>query len=81
MAKLPSTLEMLEQLISSPTISSTHSHIDQSNISVIHLLAEWLESCGFSIDIHSISSKKKKANLIAKFGDGDDGRTAGTPAS
>ena len=73
MAKHPSTLEMLEKLISSPTISSTHPHIDQSNISVIHLLAEWLEACGFTIDIHSISSNRKKANLIAKFGDSDDG--------
>ncbi len=73
MTKHPPTLEMLEKLISSPSISSTHSHIDSSNLNVIHLLAEWLDACGFNIDIQSIPSQENKANLIAKFGDGDDG--------
>lgn len=73
MAKYPPRLEMLDKLISSPSVSSTHPHIDSSNISVIHLLAEWLDACGFNIKIHSIDSHNNKANLIAKLGDGDNG--------
>ena len=73
MAMIPTTKKMLEKLISSPSISSTHQHLDSSNIGVINLLAEWLESAGFSIEIDTISDQPKKANLIARIGDGEDG--------
>ena len=73
MALFPSTLEMLEKLISSPSISSTHQHLDNSNILVIDLLADWLGSIGFTIEVDTFSHNPKKANLIARIGDGDDG--------
>ena len=73
MAKTPSTHNMLEKLISSPSISSNHSHLDTSNLPVIHLLAEWLESLGFNIEIHPLPEQPNKANLIARLGEGDDG--------
>lgn len=73
MATTPSTKKMLEQLISSPSISSTQSDLDSSNLKVIHLLAEWLEAAGFSIEIDAITGQTHKANLIARSREGDDG--------
>ncbi len=73
MAKTPSTHDMLEKLISSPSISSNHPQLDTSNLPVIHLLAEWLESLGFNIEIHPLPDQQNKANLIARLGEGDDG--------
>lgn len=73
MANTPSTNQMLEQLISSPSISSTQSELDSSNLNVIHLLAEWLEAAGFSVEIDTIVGQAHKANLIARSREGDDG--------
>ena len=73
MRKSPPTFEMLEKLISNPSISSTHSHLDHSNINVINLLAEWFDAFGFSIEIDTFSDNPNKANLIARIGNGDDG--------
>ena len=72
MSNTPATHEMLEKLISSPSISSTHPHLDNSNLTVIHLLAEWLDALGFKVEIQ-VLEQKNKANLIARMGDGDDG--------
>ncbi len=73
MAKAPVTHDMLEKLISSPSVSSTHPHLDSSNLAVIHLLAEWLDGFGFDIDIQTLPDQNNKANLIARLGNGDDG--------
>ena len=73
MTKHPTTIEMLELLISSPSISSTHAHIDSSNLPVINLLAEWLDAYGFNVEIAPLPNNSNKANLIAKLGDGEDG--------
>ena len=73
MPKAPSTHDMLEKLISSPSISSNHPHLDSSNLPVIHLLADWLDDFGFDIDIQAIPGQQNKANLIARLGSGDDG--------
>lgn len=64
---------MLEKLIASPSISSTHSDLDQSNLPVINLLAEWLDALGFNIDIQVLPKQPHKANLIARIGDDNDG--------
>lgn len=64
---LPDTLAMIHALIASPSISSGNSQLDQSNLGVIHLLAEWLEALGFEIKIKPLS--ERKANLIATLGD------------
>lgn len=73
MPSVPSTKQMLEELISSPSISSTHRDLDSSNLNVIHLLAEWLEGMGFNVEIDDISKQPRKANLIARSRAGDDG--------
>ncbi len=73
MTKAPATHDMLEQLISSPTISSTHPQLDTSNMAVINLLAQWLDGFGFDVDIHPLPDQNNKANLIARLGNGEDG--------
>ncbi len=70
MAKLlPDSLAMIAALIETPSVSSTNPHFDQSNLSVINLLAEWLEGIGFSVKILPVSNHPEKANLIATLGD------------
>lgn len=71
MPSVPATKEMLEKLISSPSVSSTHSHLDTSNLEMINLLANWFDQIGFDVQIHNISDNK--ANMIARMGDADDG--------
>jgi acetylornithine deacetylase len=71
MPSIPATDEMLKSLIASPSVSSTHSHLDTSNLPVINHLANWLDQAGFAVTIQSISDNK--ANLIARVGEGDDG--------
>jgi len=71
MTKPPSTLEMMQQLIATPSISCVNPNIDQSNLPVIHLLANWLSELNFSVEILDVA--KGKANLIATLGSGDGG--------
>jgi len=64
---LPDTRSMIAKLIETPSISSTDPNIDQSNLAVINLLADWLETTGFHIEIIPVSDSK--ANLVATLGD------------
>ncbi|ORU91672.1 MAG: acetylornithine deacetylase [Cycloclasticus sp. symbiont of Bathymodiolus heckerae] len=59
---------MMRALIGTPSVSSTSNRHDQSNLPVIHLLADWLENLGFSVDIHTLENQPGKANLIATIG-------------
>lgn len=63
----------VKQLLSLPSISCTDSAIDQGNLQVIHLLANWFENMGFHCVIQPIASHKNKANLIATLGTGNNG--------
>ena len=68
----PRLNEMVDKLISTPSISSTVAQYDQSNLDVIHLLANWLKPLGFEISINPVPDKPGKANLIAKRGSGSN---------
>ena len=70
---LPPLVTLLDQLVSSPSVSCTSTEIDQSNLAVIHLLAEWLERIGFSAEILPLPNQPNKANLIATMGSGPGG--------
>jgi acetylornithine deacetylase len=72
MISSPALQEMIEKLIATPSISSTNAQFDQSNLEVIHTLANWLEPLGFDISINPIPGKQHKANLIAIRGKGDN---------
>jgi len=69
----PPLRTMMEQLVATPSISSTQEQFNQSNHDVVNLLATWLEDSGFSVEISPIPGKKDKSNLIATLGRGSDG--------
>lgn len=72
----PKLLEMIEQLVALPSVSSTQSDIDTSNQPVINCLANWLNDLGFQTEVitnSSPTSNNSKSNLIATIGHGDEG--------
>ncbi|ASP47903.1 acetylornithine deacetylase [Cognaticolwellia beringensis] len=71
--KLPNFTQAITQLIAQPSISSSQASWDQSNESVITLLATWFETLGFTITIQAVPMVKGKFNLLAKLGSGDGG--------
>lgn len=73
MKNLPDFTTALKELISSPSISSNHESWDQGNKEIIHLLAGWFESLGFSITIEQVPHTRNKYNLLAKLGAGEGG--------
>ena len=73
MHKHPGLLEMIDGLISTPSISSTNPQLDQGNRAVIDLLAQWLEDSNFSVEILPLPGTPARANLIATLGKGPGG--------
>ncbi|MGB0732311.1 MAG: acetylornithine deacetylase [Pontibacterium sp.] len=69
----PSLIQMLSELIASPSISCTNPKLDQSNLGVIHKLESWLSSLGFQTEIMPLPDQEGKANLIATLGTGPGG--------
>ena len=72
-SKLPSLMQMIEGLVSIPSISSVDPATDQGNLAVIELLAGWLGDLGFSIEIMQLPGSPARANLIATLGSGPGG--------
>ena len=72
-AQPPAIKSLIEQLLSTPSVSCTQDEIDQSNLPVIELLADWLGSMGFQCEIQNIEGQPGKANLIATIGSGNNG--------
>ncbi|MDM8569157.1 acetylornithine deacetylase [Thiotrichales bacterium HSG1] len=71
--KIPSTLNMISDLIAIPSISCNDPLKDQSNQTVIDLLATWCNELGFKCEIMPIPNYSNKFNLIATLGIGNDG--------
>ena len=72
-ARVPGPVEMLHQLVSRPSISSTSPDLDMGNRPVIDLLASYLADLGFAIEIQPLNASGSKANLIATLGRGPGG--------
>jgi acetylornithine deacetylase len=68
---LPSLKDQFAALLAAPSVSSTQARWDQSNRSVIELLADWLVELGFSCDIQQVNPGK--FNLLASYGSGPGG--------
>jgi len=68
---LPSTREMIAELIATPSVSCVHADLDMSNRGVIDKIAEWSESLGFEVEVQAVD--ERKSNLIARAGYGSDG--------
>lgn len=73
MRRLPPLLEMIEGLVCTPSVSSVDPALDQGNRAVIDLLASWLDSSGFQVEIMPLAGSPAKANLIATLGSGPGG--------
>lgn len=71
--KLPAFIEIYRQLIATPSISGTDTTLDQSNRSLIMLLANWFETLGFSVEVQSVPGTREKFNLLARLGTGNGG--------
>lgn len=69
----PAMLQMMEQLIATPSVSSVNPAFDQGNLAVTELLAAWAESLGFRVEIQPVPGEPAKANLIATLGEGEGG--------
>ena len=61
----PDFLDALSQLVAAPSVSSTNPDIDMGNSEPIHLLANWLQSLGFEIELQQVSDSDNKLNLYA----------------
>jgi acetylornithine deacetylase len=70
---LPPVLDMVRQLVATPSVSSPDDRFDQSNRGVIDLVAEWAAGLGFAVRIEALPGDSGKANLIATLGEGEDG--------
>jgi len=73
MQKPPPLLEMIDALISTPSVSSVSPDFDQSNRAVIDLLAGWLSALGWQVEVMPIAGRSDKANLVATLGNGPGG--------
>lgn len=70
---VPSTVAMMEKLIATPSVSSILPQHDQSNLAVVEILAGWLQSLDFKVEILPIPEHPVKFNLIATLGQGTEG--------
>ncbi|NNM50889.1 MAG: acetylornithine deacetylase [Pseudomonadales bacterium] len=68
---LPPLLTMMRELVAIPSVSSSHHHLDMSNLNIVNLLASWAEPLGFRCEILPVSPGKY--NLLATCGQGHGG--------
>ena len=73
MNNFPPLLDMIRDLIGTPSVSSVDPGLDQGNRAVIDLLANWLDDSGFQVEIMPLPGSTSKANLIATLGSGTGG--------
>lgn len=76
MATLPRLERLINELIATPSVSSTDTAIDQSNVPIVHKLAEWSETAGFRPEVRQLSAcsaHARKVNLVAVRGTGEGG--------
>jgi acetylornithine deacetylase len=71
--KTPDCIEMIEQLVAIPSVSSLNPELDMPNHEVIQLLAEWLQPLGFQVEVVQLTHNPDKYNLIATAGKGEEG--------
>jgi acetylornithine deacetylase len=70
---LPTLINMMGQLITAPSISSSQSQWDMSNKGVIELLEDWLSHLGFKCEVIKLAGPLEKYNLVATLGEGNGG--------
>ncbi len=68
---LPTLKQQFAALLAAPSVSCTQPRLDQSNKSVIDLLASWLSELGFACELQEV--QPGKFNLLATLGTGPGG--------
>ncbi len=72
-SQAPALETMLQSLIGTLSVSSVTPAFDHSNRAVIGLLADWLATAGFGVEVLEIPGHPDKANLVATLGGGPGG--------
>lgn len=67
---LPPFIEIYRALIATPSISATEEALDQSNESLINMLAGWFSDLGFKVEVQPVPGTRHKFNLLASAGQG-----------
>lgn len=70
---LPSTLEMMQELIAIPSMSSFDARFDTGNGPLCARLAAYLEDAGCEVRLLPVPGCAGKVNLLAQFGSGPPG--------
>lgn len=70
---LPPFIELYRALIATPSISATDSELDQSNETLINLLAGWFTDLGFHVEVQPVPGTRHKFNMLARRGEGSGG--------
>ena len=70
---LPPFIEIYRALIATPSISATEEALDQSNASLITLLADWFKDLGFKVEVQAVPGTRNKFNMLASTGQGAGG--------
>ena len=70
---IPALKQQLQELIQIPSVSCSDAKMDQSNQGVVELLASWLHSLGFEIELLPVPNQAGKFNLLASLGKGPGG--------
>lgn len=70
---LPPFIELYRALIATPSISATDSDLDQSNETLINLLAGWFTDLGFHVEVQPVPGTRHKFNMLARRGEGSGG--------
>ena len=69
----PPLIQMMAELIATPSVSSTDPALDMRNEAIIDLIADWAESAGFVVRKLPVPGARGKFNLIATLGQGSGG--------
>ena len=70
---IPPLITMMQELVSTLSVSSPNPVHDTGNRAVIDKLADWLSTLGLNVDIMPLNEKGDKANMIATLGSGTGG--------
>ncbi|RAT16361.1 MULTISPECIES: acetylornithine deacetylase [Lonsdalea] len=70
---LPPFIELYRALIATPSISAADSDLDQSNETLINLLAGWFTDLGFRVEVQPVPGTHHKFNMLARRGEGSGG--------
>ena len=70
---LPPLRELIATLVAEPSPSSADPRFDQGNRRVIEHLAGYCDALGMRVELLPSAHRDDKVNLLATFGEGDDG--------